>query len=200
MYSNLELPIVGGSTLRPLRASLEAAQEQARETSSRVLVSRTVVRDPRAPRPRPDHFDRYMLWEQAERGFGLMALGVADTLVAEGPKRFTDIRSQLDTLLAGALVEQDEGVPRDLPVALAGFSFDPEKSCASNWGDFPDALAFVPRMLYVRAGDDRYLTTNAVVDVYDRPECARDIDRAGPRTRDCSLRRLESSRDQPCAK
>lgn len=161
MYSNLERPISQG-TLRPLRASLEAAQARARDTNAGVLLSRTVMRDRRAPDPNPETFGRYMVWEQAERGFALVALGHAHTLGSAGPARFTGIRHQLDGLLAAAVIEHEVGVPRGLPFALAGFSFDSEH-CAVEWAGFPDAMAFVPRLLYTSVGNDRYLTINVVV-------------------------------------
>ena len=168
MYSNLEEPLRADTSLTPIRERLTEAQTRARELGRPVLVSRTVLRDRRAPNPNPEPFERYMLWEQAERGFSLTALGVAQTLGAAGRTRFGDIRTQLDDVVTGALVEHEEGAPQDLPLALAGFSFDPEHSCTTKWSGYPDALAFIPRLLYVRIGNDRYLTTNVLVDVETR--------------------------------
>ncbi len=114
--------------------------------------------------------DRWFCWEQSDRGFALAALGVAQEATSRGANRFRDIARQC---LGGseAIVEEPPGLPAGAgAVWVGGFAFDPQGGGTSAWSSLAPASLVLPELSLCRAGEEAFLTVNAVVQPGDSTE------------------------------
>ncbi|MEU8280119.1 isochorismate synthase MenF [Microbispora bryophytorum] len=127
----------------------------------RPLVVRTVaVSDPddllaRLPDAAPYAWIRH--------GEGLVGWGeAARAAVPAGPGRFDWARGWLSSLFAGALIEDEVGVPGSGPVAFGSFTFD---------GHAPGTVLVVPRVVLARRDGRAWLTTigDSAFDLFSPP-------------------------------
>ncbi|MEU6409306.1 isochorismate synthase [Microbispora sp. NPDC046933] len=85
------------------------------------------------------------------QGEGLVGWGeAARAAVPPGPGRFDWARGWLSSLFAGALIEDEVGVPGSGPVAFGSFTFD---------GDAQGSVLIVPRVVLARRDGRAWLTT-----------------------------------------
>ena len=150
--------------LRPLLA-------EGREAASRgwaVLVSVT------SPAPSLDAVPLFegatgerFLWEHPSEWFSLVGVGVAARIAAQGPDRFPLVAQRWRELAARAVTETLGPLPFSTPIAVGGFTFDPNRERGREWESFPDALLLVPRFLFASDADSSWLTVSAVA----TPEC-----------------------------
>ncbi|HEX5368295.1 MAG TPA: isochorismate synthase [Dehalococcoidia bacterium] len=116
------------------------------------------------------------IWEQPSRGLTLAGVGHAVRLTAAGASRFEDVRLQLQRLLDEAVISQDSGAAlKPAPLSFAGFAFDPEHPDDVAWFGFPDALAVLPRLLFVRSGAHLFLTVNLLASEDTDPSVVGDL-------------------------
>jgi isochorismate synthase len=154
-------------SLQRLTPLIERARERSKRTGRPVLASLTAHLgpstgyDPSTVIALPDAF----VWDQPHRGLALAGAGHAVRLSAAGESRFEDLRDRLSRLLDEAVTLQDSGAAlRPAPIAFAGFAFDPSHPDDVAWFGFPEALAFLPRLLVVHSGAHLFLTANLMVD------------------------------------
>jgi isochorismate synthase len=157
------------STTQPISAfdGLQRLIGRARQEATRLgrpVLARLCVDLGPAGEPSLDHLvsrpDAF-IWQQANRGFAFAAIGQAARIAANGRQRFAELRSQLQRLVQDGIIENDAAPT--LPLAYAGFAFDPEHPDNVAWFGFPDAVAVVPRTLLVINGGRLRLAANALV-------------------------------------
>ncbi|OGO50506.1 MAG: hypothetical protein A2148_01000, partial [Chloroflexi bacterium RBG_16_68_14] len=102
-------------------------------------------------------------WEQPQERFSLVAVGAAAHLIGWGSERFAQVAAGWRHLMSGAIVESAGTCPLSAPVALGGFAFDTSRGGDAAWGDYPDALLTVPRILFVFRDGSSWLVASALV-------------------------------------
>jgi menaquinone-specific isochorismate synthase len=90
----------------------------------------------------------------------LLGLGATATLTANGPERFTDIRSEGATLLDG-IRQATEMPPAAEPRLLGGFAFHDGTEDVDPWTAFPQAAFILPEVQVTGQGGEWWLTTTA---------------------------------------
>ncbi len=150
-------------------AAAEIARRRARERGRPVLVSVTTrvgLRDPLAlfARGAGVTHNRFF-WSVPATGFELTGLGAAWSFVpSDSADRFTASAAAWRQLVADAVIDADPDIPLAVPLAVAGFRFDPDQPASNLWRDYPLALLVVPRLLIIRQGELTTLTVNGMVD------------------------------------
>jgi salicylate biosynthesis isochorismate synthase/menaquinone-specific isochorismate synthase len=158
------------------RASLyQAALARAAHLERPVLVStteRTHRRDPITVFAEASYARDRALWLCPQTGEALVGVGAAQTLTAEGARRFQRIASAWHTLLADALLESGAAgaaSPPRGPLLLGGFSFD-DQPPTGLWRDFGAARFVLPEQLLSLRGGLGWLTASSVLTPGGAPE------------------------------
>lgn len=175
--------------LARLARSVEIARGRARALDRPVLAWATL------PIPVLDLVDVFersralaadaVLWAQPGEGFGLVGVGAAWSVEADGPQRFSSVDEAWKALVADAVGEgplgdaRAEGPRADArgggrpagvrgagPVAIGGFAFASDGPVAPEWAAFPAGALVVPRVTVAASGGGCWLTLAALV----RPE------------------------------
>jgi isochorismate synthase len=151
-----------------LLASLRELTARATRRERRTMVSVTVpveLADPCAVTFASRlASDRWLCWEQPDRGFALAALGVAHEAASRGEERFADVAAECLDTGRDALVEEPAGLPAGAgPVWAGGFAFDPEGASSPQWSSLPPAMLTLPEVSICRSEGAAFLTVNAVV-------------------------------------
>ncbi|MCH8026477.1 MAG: isochorismate synthase, partial [Chloroflexi bacterium] len=118
--------------------------------------------------------DERTLWEQPSRGSSMVAVGVAAQITAEGPNRFEDVATAWRRMAAAAVASDPGACPVRAPVGLGGFAFAAGNGRESAWGDFPEALLMVPRLLFVSQGDLSWLIASTISGEHSDPQSVTD--------------------------
>ncbi|HET7589331.1 MAG TPA: isochorismate synthase [Solirubrobacterales bacterium] len=115
--------------------------------------------------------ERWFCWEQPDREFALIGLGVAHEASSRGEGRFRDVAEECLRLGDHPVLEEPRGLPAGAgPVWLGGFAFDPEGGSSSTWSSLAPASLVLPQISICRRGGRAFLTVNAVVHPGDRVE------------------------------
>ena len=118
-----------------------------------------------------NHFPTRMYWSRASDDFEIAGFGSVIHFAPAGDDRFTSIDSAWNALVGDSMIDDaSRGVPGVGPTLMGGFAFDPVAQMSGNWRDFPAALVFLPRLQLTIAGDERWLTSNAIVAPDDGPD------------------------------
>lgn len=149
-----------------LRSALEETVSRARLSQTSQLVSFT---EP------IDSFDPYLFfengnqlegdrvfWSSPEEKFYLAGAGEAFSITS-ADNRFGEMEKQWKHLLAHASIYNPYEMPGTGPIALGGFSFDPEKETSGLWKKFEGSQFRIPAYLLTVRGDASYLTINCLV-------------------------------------
>jgi isochorismate synthase len=108
--------------------------------------------------------DRWLCWEQPDRGFALAGLGVAHEAASRGVGRFADVAEECLRTGRDAILDEPRGLPAGAgPVWLGGFAFDAEGGSSSTWSSFSPGSLVLPELSICRSGQRTFLTVNAVV-------------------------------------
>ncbi len=118
--------------------------------------------------------DERILWEQPSRGSSMVAVGVAAQITAEGPNRFETVATAWRKISAAAVASNPGACPVRAPVGFGGFAFATGNGRESAWGDFPEALLTVPRLLFVSQDDSSWLIASTIRDEHSDPQSAAD--------------------------
>ena len=88
-------------------------------------------------------------------------------------------------LVASAVVAGDDAYPLPAPVSFAGFRFQVDGPTDPAWRRYPDALVWLPRLLFLQQDGRAWLSANLLVDASTDPEsaCAALIDEVASRPR-----------------
>lgn len=143
--------------LNNLKPLLLQGRQRAATIARPVLVSLTIPL-PEMPTLSLDAAVEAVVWQQPSRDVTLFGIGRASAIEASGGNRFGHVREGLARLLAEAVIK---GTP---PLALAGFSFDPEQPKEERWQAFPDGLCILPRLLFAHRDGRNTLTANALLE------------------------------------
>lgn len=172
-----------------LGALVERANVKARLTGSAVLVSvtepagdvdplealETLCLDPASDDAEGAQGRSRMYWNREADGFELAGFCAVATFAPTGVDRFAAVESAWNDLLDGALVDDpSRGLPGVGPTLMGGFAFDRQRPATKRWNAFPEALLFLPRLQLTITGNERWLTTNALI----RPDGSLDINAA----------------------
>lgn len=103
------------------------------------------------------------IWLQPDRGFGLLAIGSAWMVEAEGSSRFGDIAAAWSELADGALVDSPDDVRGAGPLLFGGFAFGDEPTRSAVWRGFTGARLDLPRLLVTFTPGATWLTVSVVV-------------------------------------
>lgn len=147
------------------RQLMEQAKERAVACGNRVLVS-FVERIEQVSPPaffsigQNEFAGRRFYWSEPDTSLTLVGLGSVLQLEASDPAtRFSAIEKQWQHLAAS--FEVNEQVPAHTgPLLFGGFSFDPKKSHATEWRDFPHTRFTVPQYMLTQHAGGAWLTTN----------------------------------------
>ncbi len=142
---------------RATLAALTVAAGDATDPSAVALASR------RAGEP-------WFCFEQPDRGGrALAALGQAVDLRASGAERFAELAASWRELTGHAVQDQPAGGHAAGPVAVGGFSFDPQGGHVPHWRAFGPASLVVPELSLARADGSATMTLAALVEPDDDP-------------------------------
>lgn len=105
--------------------------------------------------------EQRIYWENRDDEVAFAGYGVALELSAQGPDRFSVIKTQARQVFESAIVEgMESGI---VPRLFGGFSFRADHQPGGFWNAFPAAYFILPRYLLTRSGDRAWLTINAFV-------------------------------------
>ena len=146
-----------------------------------------------------------VLWEQPAEGFAFAAMGTVARLEAAGARRFEAVERQWG-LLVPSLVTFGNPDIAQMPVAVAGFSFDTHRE--GQRGSLPEALLIVPRLTVVRTGALYWLRVTVVVAADSDPEAlaaesaaeVRQLLDPGPKAADLPCAPISFSREEDDAR
>ena len=94
-------------------------------------------------------------WEKPAEDLSLLAIGVAWEVRASGAKRFdTASRAAIEALARLSQLT----VPSFGPLVLGGFGFSDRDCLEPEWRELPSAWLWIPELLWVRRGDECWLT------------------------------------------
>lgn len=133
-----------------LPALVEAARERSASAGHAVLAS--VATPVEASVQLPDA-PTACLW--IEPGLAMAGAGVAASVEASGPERFSALEKGISNLLDEAVCDGGE------PLAFAGAAFAPG---GDGWPGLPEALAWVPEIAVMRDADGTRLVAAVLVD------------------------------------
>lgn len=108
-------------------------------------------------------------WADPENDTTIVGLGTLKAFQAN-EERFQTIERDWKKFLEHSLIEGAPSRPGVGPVLLGGFSFDPDAANTENWSGFPEGGMVIPKLMLTKAGDDLWLTLNAVVDESDQAD------------------------------
>ncbi|MRH44780.1 isochorismate synthase [Aquibacillus halophilus] len=106
-----------------------------------------------------------VFWASSAENFYLVGAGEAFD-ICSSVDRFDQTEAKFKAMLAESLIYNSYRVPGTGPIAIGGFSFDPEKEKTRMWQQFPASQFRVPAYLLTIVDGVTYLTINTVV----RPE------------------------------
>lgn len=135
--------------------ALEAALERAPRRSE--LVAVTFAARPTAAEALLAGSDGEAWAFAPASGFEVSSLGVVRALEASGPERFEAVHHQAERLFSeiGAVGADAEAEPVRL---FGGFAFQSGRTESPLWRSFGEAKFLLPRLTYVRRGDQATLT------------------------------------------
>jgi salicylate biosynthesis isochorismate synthase/menaquinone-specific isochorismate synthase len=114
--------------------------------------------------------EQWFCLEQPDRGgWALAALGCTRVLEARGPQRFAELAQRWRELVAGAIVEGDDGPLGSGLVAMGGFAFSGDGGSAPEWAGFAPASLVLPELSLARHDGRAVLTLNLEVSPDDAP-------------------------------
>lgn len=95
-----------------------------------------------------------VLWQKGDLSFA--AVGRAFEECFKGPDRFKHADAWMTSVRERLLPFREAEVPRDLPLFIGAFAFDPSPEPRSDeaWTGWPRSVCRVPRLLVVRRGKD----------------------------------------------
>lgn len=105
--------------------------------------------DPRALLAARHAHDVVASYERPDRGFALVAVGVAARVQLDPGAPIDTLRTAAAALLAPPLATEHHALR---PRLLGGFAFDPARAPAAPWAGFPAGSLLLPRLLFVRDG------------------------------------------------
>lgn len=106
-------------------------------------------------------------WRVPARDFTVAGIGAAWSIRARGQRRFAEVGSAWEALLADAVIEIEAEPPVSGaagPVLLGAFAFDPRRVATAAWRGFPDGLLVLPRHALTVSGGAAWLTLNALIE------------------------------------
>lgn len=103
-------------------------------------------------------------WSRPSEGFAIAGVGSAWTLSTEGTSRFAESAETWRSYCADALIEVQSEVIGTGPIAMGGFSFDPQQRATLQWDRFPDGLLVLPRFVLTTLDDDAWFTVNCLLE------------------------------------
>ncbi|MBM7570910.1 isochorismate synthase [Aquibacillus albus] len=106
-------------------------------------------------------------WTSSTDSFFLVGAGEAFGLQSTSVNRFEGIEMQWKKMLDKSLIFNSFQQPGTGPIALGGFSFDPEKENTELWEKFGGSQFRVPAYLLTVSNGNYYLTINVVVHAED---------------------------------
>ncbi|WP_138420290.1 isochorismate synthase [Aquibacillus sediminis] len=107
-----------------------------------------------------------LFWSSTTEGFYLVGAGETFAIKANQRNRYEQTEKQWQQMLANAVIYNPYQSPGTGPIAIGGFSFDPEKEKTTLWNNFDDSQFRVPTYLLTITENTYYLTLNIMV----RPE------------------------------
>lgn len=110
-----------------------------------------------------------VFWTSTEQDFTLAGVGSAYTFEAD-KQRFATTERAWKSLLSKAIIDNPYKSPGTGPVALGGFTFDPNCEATSTWEDFPNSKVVIPMFLLTKKKDECYLTVNIMLHPNDETE------------------------------
>lgn len=167
MTTNYQAAVRASATGRQLQERLGVETRRLRQSRRPTLISVTLPLRPLDPLAffarGAALFPHRFFWSHPQSGLALAGLGVAWTAAAAGAQRFGEAAAAWRALCSEALVDGAA------PLALGGFSFDPQRPRDPLWEGFPDALLTLPQLLLARRDDTCDLTVNLVLGPGDAP-------------------------------
>ncbi|MBI4340508.1 MAG: isochorismate synthase [Chloroflexi bacterium] len=156
------------SALEGFARAVRLGQQQAGATGRAIVVSSvqhlpwplsplaTLAAVKALPGPRA-------FWARPSEVCWLVGVGEAASVSLSGPDAIGRTQGALRSLMSNAVLQGParRGVG---PIFLGGFRFDPLSSRDAAWGDFPDALLVLPRLLFTWAAGEAWLTVNLRVE------------------------------------
>jgi len=142
----------------------QAAADRARALGRPVLASLTRPtnkRDPIAIFSESEGVEDRAVWLWPDTGEALVAVGRAYSLTSSGAPRFSALADTWCRLMADAFIETSAPFG---PLALGGFSFDPQREASDLWDGFPDARMVLPERLFATRAGAAWLTTNTIAE------------------------------------
>jgi isochorismate synthase len=108
--------------------------------------------------------DRWFCWEQPDRDFALVGIGVAHEAASRGSGRFEDVAQEVSRVTRGRVCEEPRGLPAGAgPVWVGGFAFDPEGGASPTWSSLSPASLVLPEVSLCRSGGVTWMTVSALV-------------------------------------
>jgi salicylate biosynthesis isochorismate synthase/menaquinone-specific isochorismate synthase len=108
--------------------------------------------------------DSWFCWEQPDREFALAALGIAHGATSRGERRFAEVAAECHGVARDAILDEPPDLPAGAgPVWTGGFAFEPEGGYSPTWSSLPPAALHLPELSVCRAGEEVFVTVNAVV-------------------------------------
>jgi isochorismate synthase len=108
--------------------------------------------------------DRWFCWEQPDARFALAGVGSAHEVVSRGAGRFDDIGRACAEVSRDRLADEPTDLARGAgPVWVGGFAFAPYAATTPQWSSYPPALAVLPELSIVRAGERCFMTLATLI-------------------------------------
>ncbi|WP_240512013.1 isochorismate synthase [Paludifilum halophilum] len=151
-----------------IRELLAQGAVRAREEDCEVLVSQVIPVKPMDPLAffaygAEPYAGERSFWADPNRDRILAGLGTAYRVEAEAEDRFAGVEARWRDLLRKSIREPHTHRNGTGPLLMGGFSFDPLKPKSGRWEEYADASMVLPRFLLTVAGEDCWLTVNAVI-------------------------------------
>jgi menaquinone-specific isochorismate synthase len=167
----------GDAWISSISDSLRVSLSEAAQRGRRTLASATVPVEGLDPSATAFSSrlasDRWFCWEQPDREFALVALGITHEAASRGAGRFADVARECRRVGDGAIVDEPGGLPAGVgPVWVGGFAFDPDGAGSSAWSSFSPAAMWMPEVSICRVGEEAYLTVNLLLGPGDDPGAA----------------------------
>ncbi|MBS4200108.1 isochorismate synthase [Bacillus sp. FJAT-49732] len=102
-------------------------------------------------------------WKSSDGLLWTVGLGIAATISNVDPEnRFQASNNKWNQIIKDAEIDNPSGVPGTGPLLFGGFSFDPYSEVEEEWASFGHSILYLPSYMLTVAGDQYYLTVNAI--------------------------------------
>lgn len=149
---------------------IEKATGRARSAGRSVLVSATERIDRVDPLDILESADPAltsdrMFWRDPGATLSFAAIGAAHMFEYSGAGRFSATDHELAALIDNAVIDgAPDGIRGVGPIAVGGFSFDPDGPSTAIWSGFGSTRLFLPMALVTSTKNESWLTLNLIVD------------------------------------